>query len=203
MNTPCAIVEDHTNGDISGCSDEELVSLAKTGAHSAYVELCQRHRLTAFYVINRVTKNWEDSEDALQETFLKVYLHLAGFDGRAKFSTWLTRVAINSALMSIRKRKSHPTQSLDEMTDGEVQHLGRFRPVPTPEAQAAQSEMLSLLHEAVDRLPLTLRGVTKIRQAEDLSISEIANISGLSVAAAKSRLRRARRELTLTINGAA
>jgi RNA polymerase sigma-70 factor, ECF subfamily len=165
--------------------------------------LCQRHRLTVFYVINRVTKNWEDSEDALQETFLKVYLQLAGFDGKAKFSTWLTRVAINSALMSIRKRKSHPTQSLDEMTDGEVQHLGRLRLVPTPEALVARSEMLSLLHEAVDRLPPTLRGVTKIRQAEDLSISEIANISGLSVAAAKSRLRRARRELTLTINGAA
>jgi len=184
-------------GQRTAGTDTELVTLAQAGVEEAYVELCDRYRSMAFYVIQRILKNREDAEDALQETLLKVYLHLGGFDGRAKFSTWLTRIAINCALMALRKRVAHPMQSLDEMQADEIPRFPELVcPRPDPESCAVEKQVYARLTQAVQRLPPTLRGVTAIRQSDDLRVSEVALRAGLSLSATKSRLLRARQELT-------
>jgi DNA-directed RNA polymerase specialized sigma24 family protein len=94
-------------------SDEALVISTKAGMHLAYAELCRRHSTGTFRTIHRITQSKEDAEDALQESLLKAFTHLYTFDGRSKFSTWLTRIAINSALMILRKKRAPPESSFD------------------------------------------------------------------------------------------
>src|SRR3984885_1047997 len=91
-----------------GTSDERLVAVAKSGDRSAFAELWKRHSRTAFGKVYQITKNRADAEDVIQDAWIKAFIHLNAFDGRAKFSTWLTRIAINSALMALRKRRSRP-----------------------------------------------------------------------------------------------
>ena len=99
------------NGDpvfvrgLSDLSDELLVSAAQAGDASAFVELKERHVNKLLWRIYRITRNWQDAEDVLQESFLKAFVHLPGFEGRSSFSSWITRIAINSALMLLRKRR--------------------------------------------------------------------------------------------------
>jgi len=96
--------ESATTSDISARnfpaqSDEHLLSKARSGNPSAFGELCKRHEKRIFHVALRITRNHEDAEDALQECFLNAMVHLRDFDGRSQFTTWLTRIAINAALM--------------------------------------------------------------------------------------------------------
>jgi RNA polymerase sigma-70 factor (ECF subfamily) len=177
--------------------DEQLIVLAKQGVDSAFSELCRRHYTMTYRVVRRILKNDEDAEDALQESFVRVYLHIASFDGRSKFSTWLTRIAINTALMAIRKRNRMPAYSTDELTEGEVHRYHPLWSLPlSPEVALQRSETSELLRLAIRRLPANLRKVTEIRHAEDHSVAEIAGITGLSIAATKSRLLRARVKLS-------
>jgi len=177
-------------------SDEVLVDRAKVGDGSAYVELCRRHSGMAMRMINRIVRNNEDSEDVLQEATLKGYLHLQGFDGRSKFSTWFARISVNTALMLLRKRKFQRVQSLEDFThDGSGEYTQFSDGAPSPEAIAVQSQLSIQLTQAIRRLPPVLRDVTEIRQSGDFSVEEIAGMAGLSVAATKSRLLRARKEL--------
>ena len=180
-----------------GLSDEALVDKAKAGDGTAYAELCHRHSSMAMRVINRIVRNNEDTEDVLQEATLKAYVHLGGFDGRAKFSTWFIRISVNSALMFLRKRKSHPAQSLQDFTREEGgEYLSFSDGSPSPESLAVHSQLLVQLKQAIRRLPPVLRDVTEIRQSGDFSVEEIAGLAGLTVAATKSRLLRARKVLT-------
>lgn len=177
-------------------TDIELVDLAKAGRQDAYVELCNRHRKLAFMVVHRIMKNREDSEDVLQDSILKAYIHLNGFDGRAKFSTWLTRISINSALMALRKKSARPTQSLDELTELHSDRLPELQcSALDPEAHFLEEQLSVQLKQAVQNLPPLLRGVITLRHAGDLSVAEVAMLSGISVSAAKSRLQRTRLEL--------
>src|ERR1700730_16165871 len=104
----------------SGATDEALVGAAKRGDHPSFAELWTRHSNTAFKMVYRITGNRDDAEDAIQDAWMKAYMHLNAFDGRAKFSTWLTRIAINSALMTLRKKRAHPETSMDWSADGEI-----------------------------------------------------------------------------------
>jgi RNA polymerase sigma factor (sigma-70 family) len=117
---------DTVNGDLlserdpSELSDELLVSAAQAGDASAFVELKHRHANKLLPRIYRITKNWHDAEDVLQESFLKAYLHLPTFEGRSSFSSWITRIGINCALMLLRKRRVVEI-SIDALaTDGET-----------------------------------------------------------------------------------
>src|ERR1700694_3084955 len=103
-------------------TDEVLVAAAKSGDHPAFVELWTRHSKTAFNMAYRITGNRDDAEDVVQDAWMKAYVHLNTFDGRAKFSTWLTRIAINSALMTLRRKRTHPEASM-EITEGETWQL--------------------------------------------------------------------------------
>jgi RNA polymerase sigma-70 factor, ECF subfamily len=157
----------------SAATDEVLVAAAKLRDHHAFVELWTRHSRKTFNVAYRVTGNQDDAEDAIQDAWMKAYMHLDTFDGRAKFSTWLTRIAINSSLMILRRKRARSETSM-EIKDGDTgQHW-----------------------EIADgRLHPTLRNVVEIRQSNDHSVKEVAELAGISVAATKSRLLRARKIL--------
>jgi len=174
-------------------SDELLVAAAKSGDSVAFVELCRRHSKKILPRIYRITKNREDAEDVLQDSFLRAFVHLKGFEGRSSFSSWLTRIAINSALMHLRKRRGleipigHFHDHLEMPHAWEpADHSG------TPESQYARRERQELLRTAVSRLPLIFREVVELQHAEECSPTEIAYELGISVSAAKTRLSRAR-----------
>jgi RNA polymerase sigma-70 factor (ECF subfamily) len=173
-------------------SDESLVSAAKAGMPTAYAELCHRHSTKVFRTVQRITRNKEDAEDALQDALLKAFTHLHTFDGRSSFSTWLTRIAINSALMMLRKKRTQAEISFDCET---WSHLQIPDPAFDPERHLCEREREFRLRHAVQRLPPVLRGVTEIRYSQDISVIEVAALTSVSVAAAKSRLIRARKLL--------
>src|ERR1700726_3901235 len=100
--------------DLRAWSEEQLIAAAKTGLRAPFGELCERHAKKVFRVIHRILRNREDAEDAAQECFLNVFIHLKDFDGRSQFATWLTRIAINAALMNLRKNRGARDVSIDE-----------------------------------------------------------------------------------------
>src|SRR5260370_5193667 len=95
-----------SSDDLCVVSDETLVAAAKNGHSGAFDDLCKRHAEKMFRISYRITRNREDAEDAVQECFLNAFLHLQDFDGRSRFSTWLTRIAMNAALMKLRRNPS-------------------------------------------------------------------------------------------------
>ena len=179
----------------AAATDEMLVEAAMFGNRPAFAELWERHSNRAFKVANRISKNRDDAEDIIQEAWMKSYVHLNTFDGRAKFSTWLTRIVINSALMTLRRKRAHPETSM-EITDGEIWQPREIADqTKNAEELYARNERTERLRRAICRLPPSLRNVVEIHQSNNGSIKEIAKIAGLSVAATKSRLLRARAAL--------
>jgi RNA polymerase sigma-70 factor (ECF subfamily) len=173
-------------------TDEVLVGAAKLGDRPAFAELWERHSSTAFKVACRITRNRDDAEDVVQDAWMKAYVHLKTFDGMAKFSTWLTRIVVNSALMILRRKRAHPEISM-EVTDGETwQHWEVADPTKDVEELYVRHERLERLRRAICRLRPNLRNVIEIHQSNDNSVKEIADLAGISVTATKSRLLRAR-----------
>ncbi len=193
MNTK---VQTHTaaSGSKDKPSEENtLVLLAKNGDGYAYSELCRRHSKRVFKTVRRLTRTHEDAEDVLQESLLKALIHLGGFDGRSSFSTWLTRIAINSALMMMRKRRSRPEQSIDwEEESGPVRYLQLADSRLSSEDQLHINERNSRIRGAIGKLPPKLRIPLELQLSEDVPVRELATLLGISVAATKSRLLRAR-----------
>lgn len=183
--------------EIELCSDEYLLSSAKLGEHSAFIELSGRCTPMLLRVLTRITKNKEDAEDALQEALMNAFTHLRTFDGRSSFSTWLTRIAINSALMTLRRRPRLRQISLDaDMENEDVAHTQYAGLDSNPEYVCLQNERRRALRDAIQRLSPALRKCIEIRHAKDSSVEEIAANLGVTIAATKSRLLRARRILT-------
>jgi RNA polymerase sigma factor (sigma-70 family) len=174
-------------------SEAILVEAAKSGNHSAFEELWARHSNTAFKLVYRIIGNRDDAEDTLQDAWTKAFVHLKTFDGRSKFSTWLTRIAINSALMVLRRKRSHPETSMDGSGDGETWEQWE---VPDNRSNVEdlylKKEAELKLEEAIERLRPPLRSVIEIQRLHYGTNKEIADAAGISVAALKSRLLRAR-----------
>jgi len=182
--------------DNSVVSDERLLAAAKSGDTCAFGELCKRHTHKIFRTAHCITRNREDAEDAVQECFLNAFIHLRGFDGRSRFSTWLTRIAMNAALMKLRKNRSRREVSREEsVSTGELQSEHRLAdPAPNPEEHYAKSERDLILRDAVAKLRPGIRKAVEI-QLQDCSLNETAEILGISVPATKARLFHARAEL--------
>jgi len=177
-------------------TDEVLVAAAKSGNHPAFAELWRRHSNTAFKIVFRVTANRDDAEDAIQDAWMKAYLHLKTFDNRSKFSTWFTRIAINSALMILRRKRSHPEASMDWSIDGETwQQWEVVDKRANTEEHYVKKEAERELKRAIHQLRPALRTVIEIQQSSEGSVKELADDAGISVAAVKSRLLRARTAL--------
>lgn len=178
-------------------SDAALVSKAKCGDTDAFVELTKRHSRRLLQTTYRITKNRQDAEDALQETLLKAFSHLSNFQERASFSTWLTRIAINSALMIVRKKRGYYEIPI-ACTDGPGGTCVTWEPkslTEDPESCFARREREELLREAILRLPQLVREVVELQQTREYSSLEIAQALGLTIPAIKSRLSRARSTL--------
>jgi RNA polymerase sigma-70 factor (ECF subfamily) len=172
-------------------SDETLVAGAKMGHGSAFQELHERHRERTFWVAHRITRHREDAQDAVQESFLSAYVHLEKFDERAKFSTWLTRIAINAALMKVRKNRASRSVGVEDAVDA----VGLSDSVPNPEETYARTEQKAALREAIAKLRPRLQNVVELHDLREYSLHKIAEALGISVAAAKARLFHARAAL--------
>ncbi len=177
--------------------DVSLVALAQQGDAAAFSELVSRYDRKIFRLARHITNSEEDAEDVLQETFLKAYEHLDGFQGNSKFYTWLVRIAVNESLMKLRKRKSDRTVSIDEPADNGDEPIVREIAVwdGNPEQQYSSDELRSILDKAVGNLKPAFRTVFLLRDVEELSTEETAAALQISVPAVKSRLLRARLEL--------
>ena len=172
--------------------DQDLVSQVLSGNLQAFEDLVRRHDRRVYRVTLAITQNKEDAEDAMQDAFLKALEHLNQFAGNARFSTWLTRIAVNEALQRLRKRGRF--DSLEEPIDlGDSlvpQQLADWR--DNPEQLYAKEELRQLLEKAIGSLPPIYRTVFVVRDVEHLSNEEAAAVLDLSVPAIKSRLLRAR-----------
>ncbi|HEY6252937.1 MAG TPA: sigma-70 family RNA polymerase sigma factor [Candidatus Angelobacter sp.] len=174
-----------------------LVQAAKKGDLEAFSQLVKRYDRNIFRIAQHITHNEEDAQDVVQEAFLKAYQNLEQFQGNSKFYTWLVRIAVNEALMKLRRRRTDRTVSIDE--DVETDEGTMPREVadwsPNPEQLYGQSELGDILKKTIQGLPPGFRTVFVLRDVEGLSTEETAEMLGLSVPAVKSRLLRARLQL--------
>ena len=184
-------------------SDElKLVRAAKDGDVSAFEQLVKRYDRNVFRIANHITHSREDAEDVVQEAFLKAYSNLEKFQEQSKFYTWLVRIAVNEALMKLRKRRPERFVSLDEDVKTEDDSLPREVAdwSPNPEQLYNQEELRDILSRTIQGLPPTFRTVFVLRDVEGLSTEETAEALELSVPAVKSRLLRARLQLRERLN---
>ena len=174
-----------------------IVAQARLGNTGAFSELLRRYERKIFRLALHITQNREDAEDVLQETFLKAYEHLDQFQGQSKFYTWIVRIAVNQALMKLRKRKSDRSVSLDETIDTGEDNLSREIAAwdENPEQKYSRDELQRILTSAIDGLAPIYRAVFVLRDIDGLSTEEAAEALELSVPAVKSRLLRARLQL--------
>jgi RNA polymerase sigma-70 factor (ECF subfamily) len=174
--------------------DVALVSRAREGDVGAFEQLVRQYDRQVFRIAQHIVQNREDAEDIVQDAFLKAYQKLDQFQGNSKFYTWLVRIAVNEALMRLRKRRTGRTVSIDEdiaTEEGSVpRDLAEWR--PNPEQLYGQSELAEILRKTINGLP---PGFRVLRDVEGLSTEETAEALGLSVPAVKSRLLRARLQL--------
>jgi RNA polymerase sigma-70 factor (ECF subfamily) len=181
----------------AGVDESILVAQSRQGDTVAFGELVRRYEAKIFRLAQHVTQNREDAEDVLQETFMKAYEHLDQFQGNSKFYTWIVRIAVNQALMKLRRRKTDKSVSLDETIDtGEdtiVREVAAWD--EDPEQRFSREELGGILDTAVDSLEPPYRSVFVLRDIEELSTEETADALGLSIPAVKSRLLRARLQL--------
>jgi RNA polymerase sigma-70 factor, ECF subfamily len=190
--------------NVTGDTSEELalVLAAKEGDITAFEQLIKKYDRNVFRIAQHITQNREDAEDVVQDAFLKAYQNLKQFQGNSKFYTWLVRIAVNEALMKLRKRKTSKTVSMDE--DVETEDGSVPREVadwsPNPEQLFRQAELSDILAKTIQGLPTGFRTVFVLRDVEGLSTEETAETLGLSVPAVKSRLLRARLQLRERLN---
>jgi len=180
----------------------QLVRRAKRGDDQAFEELVRRYDRNVFRIAQHITQNREDAEDVVQEAFLKAYRNLAKFQEQSKFYTWLVRIAVNEALMKLRRRKPERTVSLDEEVKTEDDSLPREVAdwSPNPEQMYNQAELREILTRTIQGLPSGFRTVFVLRDVEGLSTEETAEALELSIPAVKSRLLRARLQLRERLN---
>lgn len=181
----------------TGFDESALVQRAKGGDMDAFSELVTHYDRRVFRMAKQITQNDDDAEDVLQETFLKAYTHLDNFQGNSKFYTWLVRIAVNEALMKLRKRRSDRTVPLDEPIDTGEDEMVREIAVwnENPEQTYSREELGDILDNAIQSLKPAYRTVFLLRDIEELSIEETAEALKLSISAVKSRLLRARLQL--------
>lgn len=177
--------------------DMELVAAAQAGSMAAFAELYEAYARMLYRKVLSITRNHEDAEDALQETMLHAYAALHTFEGRSRLNSWLTRIAINSALMVLRRRRTraevHFELTLpgeDEMSEFEVKDLR-----PNPEEVYELTERRRSVLRSIAALKPSLRAVLQSQVSQDLSMKEIAKSLDVSVATVKARLHRARQRL--------
>jgi RNA polymerase sigma-70 factor (ECF subfamily) len=174
--------------------EERRLAAARGGDRAAFGELIELSADKVFLTALRITGNREDAEDALQESFLSALLHMHDFDGRSRFSTWLTKIAINAALMKLRKNRTLrevPIETKAELDEEPEQHEFASD-VPDPEKWYVEHECHNILREAIFNLRPALRKAVEAYHLRERSIRETAEMLDISMEAVKGRLHHAR-----------
>jgi RNA polymerase sigma-70 factor, ECF subfamily len=178
-------------------SDLDLVDKVRAGDMGAYEQLVRQYERRVFRIAQNITQNREDAEDVVQDAFLKAYRNINRFQGNSKFYTWLVRIAVNEALMKLRKRRTSRVVSMDDEVQTEEGAIPReFADwSPNPEQLYGREELNEILSKTIQGLPPAFRTVFTLRDVDGLSTEETAEALKLSVPAVKSRLLRARLQL--------
>jgi len=178
-------------------NEEKLIRAGQKGDSQAVEALFRRYQRPLFQTALRVLGNAEDAEDALQDGFLSAYRNLKRFEGRSQFSTWLTRIVINAALMRRRSAKARPAVSLDETPrEDELPAAERFADDgPNPEQVFENTEIREMINENLDELSPLLRTAFVLREVQGFSTGEAAKKLGVTENTLKARLWRARHQL--------
>jgi RNA polymerase sigma-70 factor (ECF subfamily) len=181
--------------------DPELVILCQGSNEGAFTELMVRHRNSAMKIALSILRDKQEAEDEVQNAFWKAYEHISNFQGGSKFSTWLTRIVVNQCLMRLRQlrraRLLYLEEALGSSEDNLTLELRDIR--QSPEQEIGREEVAKVLEDEIRRTPPLLRTVFLLRDVEQRPMPEVAEALGISVAAAKSRLLRARAELRLRL----
>jgi RNA polymerase sigma-70 factor (ECF subfamily) len=182
--------------------DLDLVHATQGGDVSAFEELVERYDRRLLRIAEHITHNREDSQDAVQEAFLKAFQHMGDFREHSQFSTWMIRITVNQALMKLRKRRTTKEVSLDEdfQADGDLFPREVADWAPNPEDLYRASELRDILIKTLKELRPAFRAVFVLRDIEGLSIRQTAEVLDLSPAAVKARLWRARLQLRELLN---
>jgi RNA polymerase sigma-70 factor (ECF subfamily) len=178
--------------------DIDLLTKARAGSNAAFEEIQRLYSPRLYRQIHSITRNREDAEDALQDTFLHAFAALNSFQGRSEFSTWLTRIAINAALMTIRRRRSHAEVSFEQRSES-GKDIASFEIVDValnPEQICVRRQQYSSMLRAIERLDPKSRSTVAIWVAKGCSMKEAAHSLNVSLTAVKSRLHRARKRLS-------
>jgi RNA polymerase sigma-70 factor (ECF subfamily) len=180
--------------------DLELVAAARAGSGAAFEELQSRYSSRLYRRIRSMTGNHEDAEDALQETFLHAYLGLQSFEGRSQFASWLMRIAINSALMVLRRRRSRPEVSFEPSSESEesAATIDVRDHALNPEQLYDLRQKSDCTMRAISELSINLRAPMRTWVEQECSVKEVARTLDLSLATVKARLYRARKQLACT-----
>jgi len=187
--------------DVGKDSDAALVAATKCGETLAFEKLVLRYKRRVFALAQRITNNREDAEDVVQDSFHKAFLHLGKFQEKSQFSTWLTRIAMNEAFMLLRRRRG-VLEVLPENTDDapESESTPFVDQRPSPEESCWRRERSDLLTNAINQLGPKTRTAILLRNIEERSLVETAEILGTSIGVVKSRLFQGRRKLRETLN---
>jgi len=190
-----------TGNEDAASGDLELVAAARGGSNAAFEELQSRYSRRLYRRIQFITRNHEDAEDALQETFLRAYLALDSFEGRSQFASWLTRIAINSALMVLRRRRSRPEVPFEPLPDSSEP----FQTVDVRDTALNPEQHYDLRQRSygalreIGKLNVRLRTPMATLIERECSMKDVARTLDLSVAAVKSRVYRARKQLSCSV----
>lgn len=178
-------------------AEEELVAAAKGGDEAAFETLFNRHQGRIFVLAFRYTRVREDAEDVVQETFQRAFAHLQKFEGESALSTWLTRIAINQALMLLRSRRGQHEVPIDDSNSDEEATLALelADASPDPEVSYLQIEKTQILSAAMRQLRPGMRRAIELRELRELSNRDTAAHLGVSISAVKARVFHARRKL--------
>ena len=167
--------------------DEEIVARVLEGETALYEIIMRRHNQRLYRAARAILRDDTEAEDVLQDTYVRAYQHLRQFAGRAKFSTWLTRIAVNEALARVERRNR-----FNAIEDDESKSFVLESKMPDPESQAAQAEVRVLLEEAILALPEGYRTVLMLRDVEEMNTAEAAEVLDMTEENVKVRLHRAR-----------
>jgi RNA polymerase sigma-70 factor (ECF subfamily) len=183
--------------DLRTTEDATLVAAARKGEATAFATLVEQYEQRIFSVALRMTRNREDAEDVVQQSFQKAFVHLNSFVGRSSFSTWLTRIAINEALMLLRKNRGLHEVLIDDLNGNAETATALEIPdsSPDPEAIYSRREWERMLSSAMNELPHRTRRAIQLYELDERSSKETARIMGISVSALKGRMFHGRKRL--------
>lgn len=178
--------------DLSTLSDEVLATQASRSDMESFEELMKRYEKPVLGIAFKITGNKENAEEVLQDTFISIYKNLPNFRNDSSFKTWLYKIATNAALANVRKNKKNTDNISEEIVDDDLSVSPITEWPETPESIYEKKEFSSFIKEAIDKLPEKYKTVFILKDIEEFTNQEIADILGISLPAVKSRLLRAR-----------